>query len=174
MTTNEAKKAQAEKSKNLITGSITEKHTVRIFTKTREKGETRYSKKRSTLSFKNATEANAAVNALVEKGVKIRKVEVINAAGESTIFKPERVRVTPTAEEKLKQAQSRKAAKAPAAKAPAAKTPAAKAPAAKAPAAKAPAAKAPAAKAPAAKAPAAKAPAAKAPADQPAAEQAAI
>ena len=169
-TAKEVKAKNAENSKNLITDTVNDTMSIRIYSKSRAKGEVKFKKKRDSMTFKTAAEANAAVNALVDAGAKLRKIELIDAEGTVTAtYKPTRVRLTPTADEKAAAKAKREAerktkadAKA-AAKAEAVKIKAeAKAAAVKAKAdaeranqklttAKAPAAKAPAAKAKAVK-----------------------
>jgi hypothetical protein len=97
----EVKAKNAANSKNLITDTVTDKMSVRIYSKSRAKGEVKFKKKRDSLTFKTTAEANAAVNALVDAGAKLRKIELI--AEDGTVvntYKPNRVRLTPTKEEK--------------------------------------------------------------------------
>ena len=111
MSTNQAKQAQAEASKNIITCDVNDTMTVRIYTKSRAKGEIKFSKKRISQVFKSTAEANASLDELyIQKGSKIRKVEVIAKDGVVQLFRPTRIRLTPTDEQKaeakaLKQAE---------------------------------------------------------------------
>jgi len=111
MSTSQAKQAQAEASKNIITCDVNDTMTVRIYTKSRAKGEIKYSKKRISATFKSAAEANTALDTqYIQKGAKIRKVEVIAQDGTVQLFRPTRIRLTPTPEQKAeakaqKQAQ---------------------------------------------------------------------
>ena len=111
MSTNQAKQAQAEASKNIITCDVNDTMTVRIYTKSRAKGEIKFSKKRISQVFKSTDEANASLDELyIQKGSKIRKVEVIAKDGVVQLFRPTRIRLTPTDEQKaeakaLKQAE---------------------------------------------------------------------
>jgi hypothetical protein len=111
MSTNQAKQAQAEASKNIITCDINDTMTVRIYTKSRAKGEIKFSKKRISQVFKTAAEANTSLDEMyIQKGSKIRKVEVIAKDGVVQLFRPTRIRLTPTDEQKaeakaLKQAE---------------------------------------------------------------------
>lgn len=116
-TAKEVKAKNAENSKNIITAEINDSMTVRVYSKSRAKGEVKFKKKRDSLTFKTTDAANAAINALVDSGAKIRKVEVITEDGTITNFKPTRVRITPSPEEKAAKREVREAAKAEKAKA---------------------------------------------------------
>lgn len=112
-TAKEVKAKNAENSKNIISGiELNDNMTVRVYSKNRAKGEIKFKKKRDSLTFKNTGAANFAINELVDAGAKIRKVEVIAEDGTMSTFKPTRVRVTPTAEEKAAKREIREAAKA--------------------------------------------------------------
>ena len=109
-TAKEVKAKNAENSKNLIQCAITDSMSVRIYSKSRAKGEVKFKKKRDSMTYKSAAEANAAVNTLVDAGAKIRKIEVIAADGTVTAtYKPTRVRLTPTNEEKAAAKAKREA-----------------------------------------------------------------
>jgi len=100
MSTQEAKTARAEASKNIITCTVTKDHSVRVYIKTRAKGEIKWSKKRITHSFNSAEEANTELdNLYITKGAKIRKVEVI-LGEEVQTFRPVKIRLTPTPEQR--------------------------------------------------------------------------
>ena len=100
-TAKEVKAKNAENSKNLIQCAVTDSMSVRIYSKSRAKGEVKFKKKRDSMTYKSAADANTAINALVDAGAKIRKVEIIAADGTVTAtYKPTRVRLTPTNEEK--------------------------------------------------------------------------
>ena len=112
-TAKEVKAKNAENSKNIISGiELNDTMTVRVYSKNRAKGEIKFKKKRDSLTFKSTDAANVAINALVDTGAKIRKVEVIAEDGTMSTFKPTRVRVTPTAEEKAAKREEREKAKA--------------------------------------------------------------
>ena len=101
MSTQEAKTAKAEASKNIVTCEVNDKMSVRVYIKTRAKGEIKWSKKRITHTFKSTDEANSQIEALyISKGAKIRKVEVIGAEGEPQSFRPVKIRLTPTREQR--------------------------------------------------------------------------
>ena len=100
MSTQEAKTARAEASKNIITCDVTKDHTVRVYIKTRAKGEIKWSKKRVTHSFSSSAQANTELdNLYISKGAKIRKVEVINGEDIQS-FRPVKIRLTPTREQR--------------------------------------------------------------------------
>lgn len=100
-TAKEVKAKNAENSKNLITAAVTDSMTVRIYSKSRAKGEVKFKKKRDSMTFKSMAEANTAINTMVDAGAKLRKIELLAADGTVTAtYKPTRVRLTPTAEEK--------------------------------------------------------------------------
>jgi hypothetical protein len=111
MNAKEAKAQNAENSKNLVTIPVNEKMTVRIYSKSRAKGDVKFKKKRDSLTFKTADAANTHINKMVEAGAKIRKVEVIAEDGTVSNMKPTRVRITPTKEEKAKIKAERQAAR---------------------------------------------------------------
>ena len=111
MNAKEAKAQNAENSKNLVNISVDEKMTVRIYSKSRAKGDVKFKKKRDSLTFKTADAANAHINKMVDAGAKIRKIEVISEDGTVTNLKPTRVRITPTKEEKAKVKAERQAAR---------------------------------------------------------------
>jgi hypothetical protein len=100
MSSTEIKTANAENSKNIITAEVNDTCQVRVYSKSRAKGEMKYKKQRETFTFKTTEAANTAINAMVEAGTKIRKVELISADGTTVNFKPQRVRLTPTREQK--------------------------------------------------------------------------
>jgi hypothetical protein len=109
-TAKEVKAKNAENSKNLITATVTDSMSVRIYSKSRAKGEVKFKKKRDSLTFKSAAEANAAINTMVDAGAKLRKIELIAADGTVTAtYKPTRVRLTPTNEEKAAAKAKREA-----------------------------------------------------------------
>lgn len=100
-TAKEVKAKNAENSKNLITATVNDTMTVRIYSKSRNKGEVKFKKKRDSMTFKSTADANTAINTMVDAGAKLRKIELIAADGTVTAtYKPTRVRLTPTAEEK--------------------------------------------------------------------------
>jgi hypothetical protein len=113
-TAKEVKAKNAENSKNIISGiELNDTMTVRVYSKSRAKGEVKFKKKRDSLTFKSTEDANTAINALVDAGAKIRKVEIIAEDGSIVnALKPTRVRVTPTAEEKAAKRTERESAKA--------------------------------------------------------------
>jgi len=113
-TAKEVKAKNAENSKNIISAiELNETMTVRVYSKSRAKGEVKFKKKRDSLTFKSTEAANTAINALVDAGAKIRKVEIIAEDGTMlSTTKPSRVRVTPTAEEKAAKREINEAAKA--------------------------------------------------------------
>lgn len=111
MNAKEAKAQNAANSKNLVNMPVDEKMTVRIYSKSREKGDVKFKKKRDSLTFKTMDAANQHVNKMVEAGAKIRKIEVIAEDGTVTSLKPTRVRITPTKEEKAKIKAERQAAR---------------------------------------------------------------
>ena len=111
MNAKEAKAQNAANSKNLVNMPVDEKMTVRIYSKSREKGDVKFKKKRDSLTFKTMDAANQHVNKMVEAGAKIRKIEVIAEDGSVTNLKPTRVRITPTKEEKVKIKAERQAAR---------------------------------------------------------------
>ena len=111
MNAKEAKAQNAANSKNLVNIPVDEKMTVRIYSKSREKGDVKFKKKRDSLTFKTMDAANQHVNKMVEAGAKIRKIEVIAEDGTVTNLKPTRVRITPTKEEKAKIKAERQAAR---------------------------------------------------------------
>jgi colicin import membrane protein len=101
MNANQVRQAQAEASKNIITCDVNDTMTVRIYTKSRAKGEIKFSKKRISQVFKSTTEANTSLDELyIQKGSKIRKVEVIAQDGTVQLFRPAKIRLTPTPEQK--------------------------------------------------------------------------
>jgi hypothetical protein len=100
MNAKEAKTQNAANSKNLVNVEINDTMSVRIYSKSRAKGEVKFKKKRDSITFKTTEAANAHINAMVDAGAKIRKVEVINADGTFESMKPTKVRITPTKEEK--------------------------------------------------------------------------
>lgn len=102
MNAKEAKAQNAENSKNLVNVPVDEKMTVRIYSKSRAKGDVKFKKKRDSETFKTTDAANAHINKMVEAGAKIRKIEVIAEDGTVNNLKPTRVRITPTKEEKAK------------------------------------------------------------------------
>lgn len=109
-TAKEVKAKNAENSKNLIQCAVTDSMSVRIYSKSRAKGEVKFKKKRDSMTYKSAADANTAINALVDAGAKIRKVEIIAADGTVTVtYKPTRVRLTPTNEEKAAAKAKREA-----------------------------------------------------------------
>ena len=109
-TAKEVKAKNAENSKNLIKCAVTDSMSVRIYSKSRVKGEVKFKKKRDSLTFKSAAEANAAINTMVDAGAKLRKIELIAADGTVTAtYKPTRVRLTPTADEKAAAKAKREA-----------------------------------------------------------------
>jgi hypothetical protein len=109
MNAKEAKTQNAANSKNLVNVEINDTMSVRIYSKSRAKGEVKFKKKRDSLTFKTADAANAHINAMVDAGAKIRKVEVINADGTFESMKPTKVRITPTKEEKATMKAERQA-----------------------------------------------------------------
>ena len=111
MNAKEAKTINAENSKNLVNVEINDTMSVRIYSKSRAKGEVKFKKKRDSITFKTTEAANAHINAMVDAGAKIRKVEVINADGSFESMKPTKVRITPTKEEKAKLKAERQAAR---------------------------------------------------------------
>ena len=111
MNAKEAKAQNAENSKNLVNVPVDEKMTVRIYSKSRAKGDVKFKKKRDSVTFKTADAANAHINKMVEAGAKIRKIEVIAEDGTVSNLKPTRVRITPTKEEKAKVKAERQAAR---------------------------------------------------------------
>lgn len=111
MNAKEAKAQTAENSKNLVNVEVNDKMTVRIYSKSRSKGDVKFKKKRDSITFKSMKAANDHINAMVEAGAKIRKVEVIAEDGTATAMKPTRVRITPTKEEKAKVKAERQAAR---------------------------------------------------------------
>lgn len=100
MSSTEIKTANAENSKNIITAEVNDTCQVRVYSKSRAKGDVKYKKQRETLMFRTTAAANAAINTMVEAGTKIRKIEIISAASTTVNFKPQRVRLTPTREQK--------------------------------------------------------------------------
>ena len=109
-TAKEVKAKNAENSKNLITAAVTDAMTVRVYSKSRTKGEVKFKKKRDSLTFKSAAEANTAINTMVEAGAELRKIELLAADGTVTVtYKPTRVRLTPTNEEKAEAKAKREA-----------------------------------------------------------------
>lgn len=99
----------AETSKQvMIQCTITPEMTVRVFTKKREKGAIKYSKKRVTQSFVDAEAANSFIEKLIKSGNKIRKIEICSETGAETI-KPERIRKTLTTEERAVAREQKKA-----------------------------------------------------------------
>ena len=113
MSSTQAKQAQAEASKNIITCDVNDTMTVRIYTKSRAKGEIKFSKKRISATFKSAAEANSALDVQhIQKGEKIRKVEVIAEDGTVQLFRPTRIRLTPTPEQKAEAKAQKQADKA--------------------------------------------------------------
>ena len=101
MSSTEIKTTNAENSKNIITAEVNETCQVRVYSKSRAKGEMKYKKRRDTFTFKTTEAANAAINTMVDSGTKIRKVEVIsNTLAIIETCKPQRVRLTPTREQK--------------------------------------------------------------------------
>jgi hypothetical protein len=111
MNAKEAKAQNAENSKNLVNVPVDEKMTVRIYSKSRAKGDVKFKKKRDSVTFKTTDAANAHINKMVEAGAKIRKIEVIAEDGTVSNLKPTRVRITPTKEEKAKVKAERQAAR---------------------------------------------------------------
>jgi len=111
MNAKEAKNQNAANSKNLVNVEINDTMSVRIYSKSRAKGEVKFKKKRDSITFKNAEAANTHINAMVDAGAKIRKVEVINADGTYETMKPTKVRITPTKEEKAQVKAERQAAR---------------------------------------------------------------
>jgi hypothetical protein len=109
MNAKEAKTQNAANSKNLVNVEINDTMSVRIYSKSRAKGEVKFKKKRDSLTFKTADAANAHINTMVDAGAKIRKVEVINADGTYETMKPTKVRITPTKEEKAQKKAERQA-----------------------------------------------------------------
>ena len=109
MNAKEAKTQNAANSKNLVNVEINDTMSVRIYSKSRAKGEVKFKKKRDSITFKNAEAANTHINAMVDAGAKIRKVEVINADGTFETMKPTKVRITPTKEEKAQLKATRQA-----------------------------------------------------------------
>ena len=103
MNAKEAKTQNAANSKNLVNVEINDTMSVRIYSKSRAKGEVKFKKKRDSITFKTTEAANAHINAMVDAGAKIRKVEVINADGTYETMKPTKVRITPTKEEKAQK-----------------------------------------------------------------------
>ena len=109
-TAKEVKAKNAENSKNLITDKVNDTMSVRIYSKSRVKGEVKFKKKRDSMTFKTTAEANTAINAMVDAGAKLRKIELIAADGTVTAtYKPTRVRLTPTADEKAAAKAKREA-----------------------------------------------------------------
>jgi len=109
-TAKEVKAKNAENSKNLITAAVTDSMTVRVYSKSRNKGEVKFKKKRDSLTFKSTAEANAAINTMVDAGAKLRKIELLAAdATVTATYKPTRVRLTPTNEEKAAAKAKREA-----------------------------------------------------------------
>ena len=101
MSSTEIKTANAENSKNIITAEVNDTCQVRVYSKSRAKGEMKYKKRRDTFTFKTTEAANAAINTMVDSGTKIRKVEVISISSDIIqTCKPQRVRLTPTREQK--------------------------------------------------------------------------
>lgn len=109
MNAKEAKTQNAANSKNLVNVEINDTMSVRIYSKSRAKGEVKFKKKRDSITFKTTEAANAHINAMVDAGAKIRKVEVINADGTYETMKPTKVRITPTKEEKAQKKAERQA-----------------------------------------------------------------
>ena len=109
-TAKEVKAKNAENSKNLITAAVTDSMTVRVYSKSRNKGEVKFKKKRDSLTFKSTAEANTAINTMVDAGAKLRKIELLAAdATVTATYKPTRVRLTPTNEEKAAAKAKREA-----------------------------------------------------------------
>ena len=109
-TAKEVKAKNAENSKNLITDKVNDTMSVRIYSKSRVKGEVKFKKKRDSMTFKTTAEANAAINAMVDAGAKLRKIELLATDGTVTAtYKPTRVRLTPTADEKAAAKAKREA-----------------------------------------------------------------
>jgi hypothetical protein len=111
MNAKEAKAQTAENSKNLVNVEINDSMTVRIYSKSRSKGDVKFKKKRDSITFKSMQAANDHINTMVEAGAKIRKVEVIAEDGTATAMKPTRVRITPTKEEKAQVKAERQVAR---------------------------------------------------------------
>lgn len=111
MNAKEAKTQNAANSKNLVNVEINDTMSVRIYSKSRAKGEVKFKKKRDSITFKTTEAANAHINSMVDAGAKIRKVEVINADGTFESMKPTKVRITPTKEEKATMKAERQAAR---------------------------------------------------------------
>ena len=111
MNAKEAKTQNAANSKNLVNVEINDTMSVRIYSKSRAKGEVKFKKKRDSITFKTTEAANAHINAMVDAGAKIRKVEVIYADGTYETMKPTKVRITPTKEEKAQKKAERQAAR---------------------------------------------------------------
>lgn len=109
MNAKEAKTQNAANSKNLVNVEINDTMSVRIYSKSRAKGEVKFKKKRDSITFKTTEAANAHINAMVDAGAKIRKVEVIYADGTYETMKPTKVRITPTKEEKAQKKAERQA-----------------------------------------------------------------
>jgi hypothetical protein len=109
-TAKEVKAKNAENSKNLISATVTDTMTVRIYSKSRNKGEVKFKKKRDSMTFKSTADANTAINAMVDAGAKLRKIELLATDGTVTAtYKPTRVRLTPTNEEKAAAKAKREA-----------------------------------------------------------------
>ena len=113
-TAKEIRAKNVENSKNIIKNiDISDAMTVRLYSKSRTRGEVKFKKKRDTLNFKSTDDANDAINKLVDAGVKIRKVEIISQDNSIlAAFKPERIRLTPTQDDKLAKREEREQAKA--------------------------------------------------------------
>lgn len=113
-TAKEIRAKNVENSKNIIKNiDISDAMTVRLYSKSRTRGEVKFKKKRDTLNFKSTDDANDAINKLVDAGVKIRKVEIISQDNSIlAVFKPERIRLTPTQDDKLAKREEREQAKA--------------------------------------------------------------
>lgn len=113
-TAKEIRAKNVENSKNIIKNiDISDAMTVRLYSKSRTRGEVKFKKKRDTLNFKSTDDANDAINKLVDAGVKIRKVEIISQDHSIlAVFKPERIRLTPTQDDKLAKREEREQAKA--------------------------------------------------------------
>ena len=113
-TRKEIRAQNLQNSKNILGDTeITVDMTVRIYSKSRGKGETQFIKKRESLTFRNRDEADRCIGEMVDAGARIRKVEIVSVSGELlATLKPAKIRLTLTDEQKLARRAERQAAKA--------------------------------------------------------------
>jgi hypothetical protein len=113
-TRKEIRAQNLQNSKSILgDAEITADMTVRIYSKSRGKGEAQFIKKRESLTFRNRDEADRCIGDMVDAGVRIRKVEIVSVSGELlATLKPAKIRLTLTDEQKLARRAERQAAKA--------------------------------------------------------------